>query len=628
MTAHDRHPLAPLTATELRDTVAIVRRAEAVAMDGLFVWCALDEPTKQQVLELDTIATPLERRALCAIYDRKERQTKLVTVSLTDQKVVHVELVSRGEAQILNAEWFNDAAAIKRDPNFQEALLRRGVTDLDTVRVEPWPAGNFGTDLDRTGRRLGRGVAYVVERPGDNPYTRPIENLVAVIDRDTGEIVELLDGEAIPLPADPGRYDGTGSVRHLAPLRITQPSGVGFDVSDGHVRWGPWRLRVSMHPLEGLVLHDIRYDDAGRKRPIIYRASVAEMVVPYSSTSINHWWKNAFDIGECGLGKAAASLELGCDCLGEITYVDVDMLDEDGSIYTMARAICLHEEDYGVLWRHKDVVTGVTEVRRSRRLVLSAFSTVGNYDYGFFWYFYLDGTIQAEVKLTGVILTQASAPDARPRYANPVAPGLAGPHHQHLFGFRMDFFLDGPNNTVYEVDAVAEPFSEGNPYGTAFVERRTRLDRESGAARFAAPERARSWLVTNQSSRNVCGEPVGYRLIPTHAAALLAQPESPVSRRAGFATRHLWVTAFDRNERRPAGDFPNQHAGGDGLPRWVVADRELVDTDIVLWHTAGSTHFARPEDFPVMPCDYIGFTLKPSGFFDRNPALDLAAPNK
>jgi primary-amine oxidase len=27
-----------------------------------------------------------------------------------------------------------------------------------------------------------------------------------------------------------------------------------------------------------------------------------------------------------------------------------------------------------------------------------------------------------------------------------------------------------------------------------------------------------------------------------------------------------------------------------------------------------------------MPVDRCGFTLKPSGFFDRNPALDVPAP--
>jgi len=37
------------------------------------------------------------------------------------------------------------------------------------------------------------------------------------------------------------------------------------------------------------------------------------------------------------------------------------------------------------------------------------------------------------------------------------------------------------------------------------------------------------------------------------------------------------------------------------------------------------THLVRPEDWPVMPVEHIGFMLVPVGFFDRNPALDVPA---
>jgi primary-amine oxidase len=141
---------------------------------------------------------------------------------------------------------------------------------------------------------------------------------------------------------------------------------------------------------------------------------------------------------------------------------------------------------------------------------------------------------------------------------------------------------------------------------------------------MAAPERARYWKIVNHGSVNACGEPVAYKLVPQPGAPLLAQPDAAITERAGFATKHLWVTPADPDERHPAGDFPNQHPGGDGLPAWTAADRPVADADIVLWHTVGTTHFCRPEDFPVMPVDYAGFTLKPFGFFDRNPAIDLA----
>jgi primary-amine oxidase len=547
-------------------------------------------------------------------------------VSLDDQAVTARVPVPGVQPPVMFAEYTANGEQVKADPGFQAALARRGITDVSQIQVDAWPAANVGLDVDRSGRRLARAVAYVLDGPGCNPYARPIENLVAVLDRDTGEVVELIDGDVVPVPKDPGRYDAASMphLRELAPLQILQPEGPGFTVQDGLLRWGPWQLRVSMHPIEGVVLHEVSYIEGDRVRPILYRASVAEMVVPYGSTAINHWWKSAFDAGEVGLGKAANALTLGCDCLGEIVYLDAVKVDEDGTASTLPQAICLHEEDYGILWKHSDVPNGVAEVRRSRRMVISFIATVGNYEYCFFWYFYLDGTIQAEVKLTGIIQTQAVVPGTRVPYANPVTPELAGPHHQHLFSFRLDTCLDGPANSVYEVDAVPVPPGPDNPHGNAFTARSTLLATELGAQRMAAPEHARHWKIVNHGSVNACGEPVAYKLVPQSSAALLAQPDAAITARATFATKHLWVTPAHPDEQRPAGDFPNQHPGGAGLPAWTAADRPVADTDIVLWHTVGTTHFCRPEDFPVMPVEYAGFTLKPAGFFDRNPAIDLA----
>ncbi len=618
-----RHPLAPLTVPEAADACRLALGA-GFGSGTRLVYCALDEPPKETVLGWDGGAVP--RQVLCVLYEKPAGMTWLVTVSLDDEAVVSRVPVPGAQPPIMMDEWVANSEQIKADPGFQAAMAKRGITDMAQVQIDPWPASNFGLDVDKTGRRLARGVAYVLDGPGGNPYARPVENLVAVLDRDTGEVVELIDGDVVPIPNDPGRYDAASvaSPRELVPLEILQPDGPGFTVDDGHLRWGPWQMRVSMHPIEGLVLHEICYVEGDRVRPVIYRASMAEMVVPYGSISPNHWWKNAFDAGDVGLGKMANSLELGCDCLGEIVYLDAVSVDEDGNAAALPQAICLHEEDYGILWKHTDVFNGAAEVRRSRRMVVSFIATVGNYEYGFFWYFYLDGSIQAEVKLTGIIQTQAVEPGTRVPYANPVTPELAGPHHQHMFGFRLDMCLDGPANSVYEVDAVPVPPGPDNPYGNAFTARATLLETESAAQRMAAPERSRYWKIVNHGSRNAVGEPVAYKLVPQPGAPLLAQDTASIAARAAFATKHLWVTPARADERRPAGDFPNQHPGGAGLPAWTAADRPVTDTDIVLWHTVGATHFCRPEDFPVMPVEYVGFTLKPFGFFDRNPAIDLA----
>jgi primary-amine oxidase len=107
----------------------------------------------------------------------------------------------------------------------------------------------------------------------------------------------------------------------------------------------------------------------------------------------------------------------------------------------------------------------------------------------------------------------------------------------------------------------------------------------------------------------------------------MALPGSQFRRRAGFLDHHLWVTPYRRDERFPAGEYPNQHEGGDGLPRWTAADRALENEDVVLWYSFGAHHIPRLEDWPVMPVAYCGFHLRPVGFFDRSPALDVPPPH-
>ena len=305
--------------------------------------------------------------------------------------------------------------------------------------------------------------------PSEHGYARPVEGLIVTFDLDAMEVLDIEDHGVVPLPPTAGNYAEqfmfdpnnrpafTEFRSDVKPIEITQPDGPSFTVDGWQVRWQKWSLRIGFNPREGITLHEVTYTDRGETRPIMYRASLSEMVVPYGDTAPTHWNKNVFDMGEVGMGFSANPLTLGCDCLGEIHYFDGTVNDSSGNAVTIPNAICMHEEDYGISWKHTDFRTEEVEVRRSRRLVISMICTVGNYEYGFFWYFYNDASIEVEVKLSGVLTTGAIEDGEQPRWGKMVAPGIYGPNHQHFFNFRLDMSVDGPENSVYEVDSVATP---------------------------------------------------------------------------------------------------------------------------------------------------------------------------
>lgn len=623
------HVLDPLSPTELAEVVRILRTQQQLGDSIRFVSATTAEPTRAELLTQGGAALP--RRAFVVLLDVVKKAAFEAVVDLQARQVQRFTPLAAGvQPAVMLDEFAECEEAVKRSPEFQAALRKRGVQDASLVMVEPWSAGNYGTEVpEDRGRRLLRALCFVRSEPTDNGYARPLDGVIAVVDLHEMKVIRVEDHGVVPLPPESGNWARAYLPRAregLKPLEIVQPEGPSFTVDGYEVRWQRWRFRIGFTPREGGVLHAVRYQDDDRERPILHRASVCEMVVPYGDPGDQYYRKNAFDIGEYGIGTLANSLTLGCDCLGTIRYFDAHFLDSRGKVATIKNAVCLHEEDHGLLWKHTDWRTNQTEVRRGRRLAVSFIATVGNYEYGFFWYLYQDGTLQCEVKLTGIMNTTALKPGQRPAFGVEVAPQLNAPFHQHLFAARLDVAVDGRRNSVVEVNTAGLPSGPENPHGNAFRAVTTPLTTEQQACRAVNAATARFWRIVSNERTNRLGQPTAYRLVPGENCPVFAQPDASVRRRAGFASHNLWVTPYHPEERYPAGDYPNQHPGGDGLVRWTQANRPIENTELVVWYVFGHNHVPRPEDWPVMPVSSLGFLLKPDGFFPRSPALDVPPP--
>ncbi len=624
------HPLEPLTGDEIAAASTLLRKGKDLGTSARFVFVTLKEPTKSELLAWSPDSAPLPREAHLVVYERGERTTYEAVVSLTDQSVVSWEPIRGVQAPIMAEEFIACEEIVQADPRWQEAMRKRGVTDFSLTMVDPWASSWTGPDDDAANRRIARPLTFVRSAPGENGYARPVEGLICEVDLDAREVLEVIDHGVVPLPPAPGNYEEpwlfeSGNVpeverfrEDLKPIEITQPEGPSFTV-DGHaVSWQKWQVRIGFTPREGLVLHQVSY--AGRS--IVHRASLVEMYVPYGDPAPTHRFKNVFDQGEYGVGWLANSLVLGCDCVGHIHYFDGVVNDNDGGSVVIPNAVCMHEEDAGIGWKHMDFRTEATQVRRRRRLVISSVATVGNYEYGYFWYLYTDGTIEYEIKLTGVISTGAIAEGETPRHGTLVAPGLYGPHHQHFFCVRLDMAVDGAKNTVVEIDSVPSAPGPHNLHGNAWETRRTVLANEQEARRDIDTGRARYWKIESAERKSALGAPTSYALMPGSNVSPIYSPDAVYAKRAGFTEHQLWVTAYDPTQRFAAGDYPYQQQVSTGLPEFGKGERSLEGTDVVVWYTIGAHHVVRPEDWPVMPVSTVGFMLRPNGFFDGNPALD------
>ncbi|KAL1931914.1 hypothetical protein VTP01DRAFT_8970 [Rhizomucor pusillus] len=408
-----KHPLDPLTTEEIRAVSTIIRKERP---NEIFVFSSisLKEPPKDRMMAFlgwDTSRPKpesIEREALAIVMDRPSGLVHEMTVSLTQAKIADWKRMEGMQPTIHVMEMLEAESVMIKDERVIEECRNLGITDMKKVFIDAWGVGYH----EIKDKRLMQGLVYYRNSPDDNQYAHPLDifplysvNEMKVLDVIVAKrrnnkferpTIPMEDHQYLPeqLGEDKLRKD-------IKPIEITQPEGVSFQINGHELSWQKWNLHISFNYREGIVLSNISYKDMdGIVRPLFYRVSLAEMVVPYANPYKPYNHKMAFDVGEYGLGNLTNPLELGCDCVGSIYYMDGVLSDLKGEPWVIPNAICIHEEDNGLLFKHADFRTNKAHSVRSRRLVISHTVTPANYDYGMYYYFYQDGTFQYEVKAT------------------------------------------------------------------------------------------------------------------------------------------------------------------------------------------------------------------------------------
>ncbi|KAL2426677.1 Copper amine oxidase 1 [Exophiala dermatitidis] len=634
------HPLDPLSSLEIEAAVTILR-----GKYGKLYYNAVTllEPPKAQMLKwlADPETTPRPHRVADIVVITTDGKVFDGNVDLTEGKVISWKETPNVQPLITMEDLNAVEQTMRKDPKVIEQCGLVGIPpeDMDKVYCDPWTIGydeRFGN-----GVRLQQALMYYRPNADDNQYAYPLD-FCPIYDSNKREIIHI-DVPKVRRPlskAPPNNYhvkdieENGGYRTDVKPINITQPEGVSFKVQGRTIEWQNFSVHVGFNYREGIVLNNITYFDKNesKARPLFYRLSLAEMVVPYGNPEHPHQRKHAFDLGEYGGGYMTNSLSLGCDCKGSIHYMDAEFVNRAGAAQTIKNAICIHEEDNGILFKHSDFRDDSVIVTRARKLIISQIFTAANYEYCVYWIFHQDGTIQLEIKLTGILNTYAMNPGEDTKgWGTEVYPGVNAHNHQHLFCLRVDPNIDGSKNTVFQVDAAqgpGEPGSAENYYGNAFYAKKTKYTNPVEAMADYDGNTSRTWDLANENKINPYShKPVSYKLVSREVPPLLPKKNSLVWKRAGFARHAVHVTKYSDDQIHPAGRHVPQTSGepSQGLPQWIEANpREKIDNeDIVLWHTFGLTHFPAPEDFPVMPAEPMTLLLRPRNFFLRNPALDV-----
>jgi primary-amine oxidase len=623
------HPLDPLSRQEHFAVLEVLQQAGKLTEATRFTRLEVKTPDKASVWAWKP-GTAVTRSAEVVIS--QGTGVFEATVDITGKRLVSWTERKGVQPMWLESEFGSEVVdKAMKDPRFEDALRKRGITNTQFVTCIAVPPGNFG-EPKYAGKRVG--VLSCRQRSGyRNTWARRIEGLVVVMDMHAKEILEFSDDDTVPVVPGGNDFDraAVGTLReHAAPLDIRQPAGPGYKLEGHVVSWDRWRFHVRPDSRVGVVISTATWKQGERERPVMFEGHLSEIFVPYMSPQKDWYVRTFIDAGEFSAGGLADSLSPGVDCPDYATYIDSVVPEGAGWPQDKPRVACIFERSGGdMIWRHGG------EGRPQRELVVRMIAMIGNYDYVVDWRFLPDGQIKVALGATGIVETKmASARDARvpstngpssraDAYGRFVEDHVVAVNHDHYFNFRLDMDVDGATNRVVRDEIVARTLPANHPRRSIWVTETKPVDTEQAGQLTMDMHKPALWRVTSQQENHV-GYPTSYQLLPAHSIHTMLAPDEVARQRAGFINHHLWVTPYAADERYAAGDYPTLSTPGQGLPAYTKGNRSVASTDVVLWYTFGMHHMVRAEEWPVMPLLWHEFVLRPFDFHDRNPAMDAA----
>lgn len=367
----------------------------------------------------------------------------------------------------------------------------------------------------------------------------------------------------------------------------------------GHVVWEGWTFDWSVRKREGLVITDVSF----RGRKVLKYAGLAELLTAYDQGE-----PRPLDFDQ---GYEIIRLVPGVDCSSGESCRVFDIRGKETKKDAPAQ-VMLHEERTG-----PNYLGGFGRAPGKTLVLWMGLRFTGGHDgYTFLvrWKFRDDGILVPEVGATGVPQHLASGDTsatgafigvkktAKKEGPVPARDKVFAPSHVHGFLYRLDFDIDGEENTVEEFNWE----KEADPKLPGAIRKAkctwTPIAREGG--RSCNPESFRSWRVVNHKSKNALGHPRSYHLMPGNTGIFRGTAEEIA------AQADLWVTLFK----------PGEVGGMEDLARFAN-DEPVENKNVVLWYWLTMHHFPRSEDWLHQPMIWASFNLMPRDFLDESPLV-------